>query len=115
LLKAAAEPLRDPASTDRTPKALMALGLADVDPVIAALHDKLGHVRTEAARALLARKNPAADALWILGLEAVDPLIAALDNQDANMRKLAERALKIIGEPRGLEAIARRTSETDTR
>ena len=76
-------------------KVLTIIGQPAVEPLIKALRDKNGIVRTNAAEALGEIKDK----------RALDPLITALEDDDATVRQFAAEALGKIGDNRALKPL----------
>jgi HEAT repeat protein len=111
-------------------KALVNIGAAAVEPLIAALENPDVRVREGAVRALGEIKDPRAvrpliaalkngnrvrltDVLSRIGAPAVEPLVAALKNPDVQVREGSVRALGKINDPRTVRPLIAALKDAD--
>jgi hypothetical protein len=93
----------DSAVCDKAAERLIDMGEAAVDALIAALKDRDGHIR--------------ADAAWVLGQigdkRAVEPLIEAVRDGSAKVRSYAALALGKLGDKRAIPALREALDDRD--
>jgi len=90
----------DPVTRQHARQTLVSIGEGAVSPLINALQDREGHVRWEAAKALMDIASPA----------AAPALVATLRDEDSSIRWLAAEALIALG-PDCLDPVLQGTIE----